>query len=159
MIFKFANKGSIKIMKSFFLLIGRILLSVIFFASAVLKVFDWNNTVQFTRAAFSRWEAGVSSPDIMHEIITLMGVYLVPLLVIATLLEGIGGIFVLLGFKVRLGASMLIIFLVGATILMHPFWFHTGNEKTLQMSEFIKNLAILGGLLILAVKGEERSAE
>jgi putative oxidoreductase len=139
-------------MKKLLMLLGRICISIIFVSSAVNKLFSWDQTVQYTTGALSAWMAGTPLPDFMHGAMTLFCSYVVLAVVLATLFEGIGGLFVLLGFKVRFGATLLILFLIPTTIIMHPFWIFSGQEKMMQMAMFMKNLAILGGLFILAAK-------
>ena len=66
----------------------------------------------------------------------------------AIALEILGGLLVLLGIKVRWGAGMLIIFLIPATII-----FHHDFSKELEQAMFLKNVAMLGGLLMLIQYG------
>jgi len=70
------------------------------------------------------------------------------LLVGAIALEILGGLSVLLGIKPRWGAAMLVIFLVPATLI-----FHTDFSTELEQAMFLKNLAMLGGLLMLIQHG------
>ncbi|MEO1693461.1 MAG: DoxX family protein, partial [Cyanobacteria bacterium J06631_6] len=70
------------------------------------------------------------------------------LLVGAIALEILGGLSVLLGIKPRWGAVMLVIFLVPATLI-----FHTDFSTELEQAMFLKNLAMLGGLLLLIQNG------
>jgi putative oxidoreductase len=144
-------------MKKLLMLLGRICLSLIFVTAAVNKLFSWDQTVQYMTSSLSIWIAGTPLPDFMHGTVTLLCSYAVLVLIIATLFEGIGGLFVLLGFKVRFGAALLILFIIPTTLVMHPFWLTSGPEKMIQMAMFMKNLAILGGLLILAAKGDAES--
>lgn len=65
-------------------------------------------------------------------------------LVAAIALEILGGLSVLLGIKTRWGAAMLIIFLIPATLI-----FHTDFSTEIEQAMFLKNLAMLGGLLML----------
>ena len=69
-------------------------------------------------------------------------------LVWAIALEIMGGLSVLLGIKTRWGAAMLIIFLIPATLI-----FHTNFSTELEQAMFFKNLAMLGGLLMLIRHG------
>ncbi len=69
-------------------------------------------------------------------------------LVAAIALEILGGLSVLLGIKIRWGATMLIIFLIPATLI-----FHTDFSTELEQAMFLKNLAMLGGLLMLIQYG------
>jgi putative oxidoreductase len=79
------------------------------------------------------------------------------LLLVATLFELLGGLSVLLGAKENMGAALLVLFLIPTTILMHQFWFIEGAARELQMIHFLKNLAILGGLLMIILQGTEKS--
>ncbi|TAH39534.1 MAG: DoxX family protein [Planctomycetota bacterium] len=66
----------------------------------------------------------------------------------------IGGLAVLLGIHARLGALMLALFLIPATYLFHDFWnVADPAEAHIQQIMFMKNLAMLGGALLLAYYG------
>ena len=69
-------------------------------------------------------------------------------LVGAIALEILGGLSVLLGIKVKWGAIMLIIFLIPATLI-----FHHDLSTELEQAMFLKNMAMLGGLLMLIQYG------
>lgn len=66
--------------------------------------------------------------------------------------ELLGGVSLLLGFKARAGAIFLTIFLLCAT-LTQCFFLMPIDERALQISMFLKNMAIMGGLLMVAVFG------
>jgi len=51
--------------------------------------------------------------------------------------------------KAKLGAVLLIIFTLPATIIFHNFWTFEGMEQQMQMIMFMKNIAIIGGLLLI----------
>ena len=53
----------------------------------------------------------------------------------------------ILGYKTRFGASLLLIFLIPSTLIFHDFWNVTETEFMTQQILFLKNLAIFGGLL------------
>jgi len=63
----------------------------------------------------------------------------------------LGGLSVLLGFRARLGAAMLVAFLVPVTLSMHAFWaVPDPSMAQLQFAMFMKNLGLLGGTLLIA---------
>ncbi len=66
-------------------------------------------------------------------------------LVAAIVLEIGGGLSLLLGYKARYGAAALILFLVPATLI-----FHIDFQNPIQVTMLLKNLAIIGGLLMVA---------
>jgi uncharacterized membrane protein YphA (DoxX/SURF4 family) len=84
--------------------------------------------------------------------------YLPLILGIAVVFELLGAACVLLGVNVRFGALLLVLFLIPVTVLMHPFWTVQGSEYDVQVATFLRNLSIIGGLLILLAygKGEPR---
>lgn len=108
-------------------LIGRILFSAIF----IIKSLD-----HFTESAVQRAvTAGVPYPDVF---VPVAGVF-----------AFLGGLSMLLGYKARFGALLLIIFLIPTTLYMHQFW--NTDTTFAQMMEnycFFKNIALLGAALM-----------
>ena len=73
---------------------------------------------------------------------------------IAGVLALAGGVSVLVGFRTKLGASLIALFLIPVTLMMHKFWTVTdAGMAQVQMIMFMKNLAILGGALIISQFG------
>jgi putative oxidoreductase len=109
-------------------LIARILLSAIFINSGIGKIAGFEGTLGYMSSA------GMPMTEI--------------LLVAAIIVEIAGGLMVLLGFKARIGAGALFLFLIPTT-----FIFHLDFADRMQMAMFMKNLAIMGGLLMVAYFG------
>ncbi len=108
-------------------LVARVLSSIIFFVAGAGKLMDWSGT-----------EAVMSS----H------GLPAVPLLLTLTIIiELIGGLALLFGWHTRLVALILFLYMIPVTLMMHDFWSYTGQVRQTQMVNFLKNLAIMGGLL------------
>lgn len=115
-------------MPSFALLLGRVFLSAIFIISAYTKIVDLPGT-----------EAYMASKGMPATGFFLLG---------SILLELGGGLFVLFGYKTRWGALALILFLIPTTLI-----FHTDFSDRIQTIMFLKNLAILGGLIFVSEHG------
>jgi putative oxidoreductase len=65
-----------------------------------------------------------------------------------------GGLSVLLGYRARAGAWLLVLFLVPVTLTMHNFWsVADAQEAMMQRINFMKNLSMLGAALIVAYFG------
>ena len=82
----------------------------------------------------------------------------VPLASIAVPLSGVlaivGGLSILLGYRVRIGAWLIALFLVLVTPTMHKFWTVTDPMmQQMQMIMFMKNVAMLGGALLISQFG------
>lgn len=123
----------IRVFEYFTFPLGRLLLSCIFLMSGIHKIFSWPQTAESMRQE---------------------GMQFVPFfLIMAILFEVGGGFLVLLGLKARLGALALLVFLVPVTLIFHDFWQYQGEAQTMQMINFLKNTAILGGLLVLLGHG------
>jgi putative oxidoreductase len=70
------------------------------------------------------------------------------------LLAFAGGLSVILGYRARLGAWLLVAFLVPVTLTMHAFWaVQEPMMAQMQQAMFMKNLSMLGGALIIAYFG------
>jgi putative oxidoreductase len=65
----------------------------------------------------------------------------------------LGGVSVLVGFKARIGALLLFLFLAAATYFFHDFWNAGGEAYANQMIHFMKNAAIAGGMLFVVANG------
>lgn len=70
----------------------------------------------------------------------------------------IGGLMVLLGVHVALGAVLLLGFTALATLLAHRPFDHEGPARRMQFTIALEHLAICGGLLLLAIVGPGRFA-
>jgi putative oxidoreductase len=114
-------------------LISRVLISAIFLMSGVNKILHPVGTQEYM-AAYG---------------MPLTGLFLFAAIVV----ELSGGLSVLLGYKARWGAVALAIFLIPATLI-----FHTSFGDQIQTIMFMKNLAILGGLLMIIQYGSGRIA-
>lgn len=75
---------------------------------------------------------------------------------VATILEIIGVISLISGYKVEIGSLSLILFIVPVTFIFHGFWKLTGTEMSTQMGFFISNISSTGGLLLLIGFGAGR---
>jgi putative oxidoreductase len=113
--------------------LGRLLLSSIFILSAVGKLNDWQGTAEMMAAR------GLPAVD--------------ALLSIAVGLELVGGVLVLLGLYARWGALTLLIFIVPVTLIMHNFWAQPDAQRMAELVNFMKNVAITGGLLFVLAMG------
>jgi putative oxidoreductase len=116
-------------------LIGRLMLVAIFVLSAVgQKIPKFSET-----AAYMGLE-GVPMPKVM-----LVGA-------IAFLI--VGGLSVGIGFKARIGATLLLVFLLLATYFFHDFWTQIDPMlKQEQMIQFMKNASMMGAMLIIIAHG------
>ena len=114
-------------------LIGRILLSLIFIVSGFGKIGQWSA---------------------MASMMASRGIPLVSItLPLTVLVELGGGLALLFGYQARLAAALLALWLVPVTLTFHNFWAFHGPDQQAQVVNFLKNLAIIGGLLRLASDG------
>ena len=115
--------------------LGRGMLCAIFAMSAI-----GNKLPHFEETVTSMQAEGVPQP---RALLTGAIVFLI-----------LGSLFVIVGYASRLGALLLLIFLVLATYYFHDFWhFPDGPERIGQTIQFMKNVAIAGALLGIIVNG------
>ncbi len=70
---------------------------------------------------------------------------------LAGLLAVLGGLSVALGFHARIGAALLVAFLLPVTLTLHRFWgLADPGAAASQRVQFEKNVALLGGALLVA---------
>jgi len=103
----------------------------------------------FLMTAFSHFKAQTVGYAAMHGV--PMAGLLVP---ISGILAVAGGLSIVLGFHARVGAWLLVAFLVPVTLMMHAFWNVPDPQAAqMQMVSFMKNLSMLGGALMIAYFG------
>jgi len=141
--------------KKFIALVGRLLLSAIFILSAVNKIFDWQKTETGLINLFCDWQSYVHFSSTLTKLFTALISWAPEILIVITVLELIAALLIFFGIKEKFGAFLLLVFFIPATFLLHPFWFLTGTNKTFQMILFMKNIALLGALLLLMVLGSK----
>lgn len=114
---------------------GRVLLVGIFFMSAV-----GNKIPNFGGVAGYMASEGVPAPQVL-----LAGA-------IAFLIVGSASI--VLGYKARFGAALLLVFLMAATYFFHDFWkFDDPAERQNQTIQFMKNASLMGAMLFIIANG------
>jgi putative oxidoreductase len=118
---------------SFTPLAGRILMSVLFLVSGFFKLGAYSQMVGYA-ASKGLPMAGVA-------------------IACAAVLELAGGLALLIGFQTRIAAWLLFLYLIPTTFYFHNFWAMQGMEQQDNMVHLLKNVAIMGGLVILAANG------
>ena len=74
----------------------------------------------------------------------------------ATIAQAVMGISLILGIATRYGALLALVFVAVATALAHRYWEYPAALQNVQYTNFMKNLAIFGGLMLLYVTGAGR---
>ncbi|MBC6992812.1 DoxX family protein [Neolewinella lacunae] len=120
-------------MKDIFDLVGRILLSFIFFFEA----YDYFAYERLNKEAMTIYGLTWNQDFFLYG---------------AILLLLFGALTILFGYRMRLGAVLLLIYWIPLTFIVHDFWAEepSSNAYRLQSIFFMKNIAIMGGLLIAA---------
>jgi putative oxidoreductase len=107
-------------------LIGRVFISLIFLLSGFSKTSNYEGTVG--------WMESLGVP----------GIFLIP----AIVLEIIAPIFIIIGYKVKVSATLLSLFCVATA-----FIFHNDFSNQMEFISFMKNIGLAGGFLFLVVNG------
>jgi len=115
------------------LLVGRILIAVLFLVFGIRAVLGFAGSVgYFTKLGFPAPQAMV---------------------VLSILVHIVGGALLLVGWQTRRAAWLLIALVVIATLMAHRFWESEPAQYVGQLTSFLKNVAIIGGLLYVAAFG------
>ena len=107
-------------------LLGRILISAVFFLSGVNKIQQYEDTTE--------WMESFDLPSL--------------LLTPAIILEIVLPILIIIGYKVRISAALMALFCFATAII-----FHTDFNNQMQFVSFFKNIGLAGGFLFLVVNG------
>lgn len=114
-------------------LVGRILLSLIFLISGFGKIGGFAGTAGYM--------ASKGLP--MAEV----------LLAITIVIEIGASLMIISGFKARLGATALFLWMIPVTLVFHNFWAMPAAEQQIQQIMFMKNLGLMGGMLLIMAFG------
>jgi putative oxidoreductase len=115
------------------ILLARVLLSSPFLYSGVDKCCRWSIAQREVAASGLPW------PTLLH--------------LVTVVVQLGGGLSLLLGIEARLGALLLLLFLIPVTLMYHPFWKRSGADFVAEADHFLSNLAIMGGLLVIVALG------
>ena len=109
-------------------LAARICLSLIFLKAGISHILGYSGTVAQMAGM------GLPIPDI--------------LLIFTIIFQLLGGLSLLLGYKVKIGSILLILFLIPATLV-----YHNPIGDASQINAFLKNIGLIGGLLMVIYAG------
>ena len=112
-------------------LIARLCLAAVFFYSGVDKVWHWRSSIEEVRGD------GLPCPAVFAGATVLT--------------QLVGGGLVAIGLLASLGALLLAVFTVVATLLGHRFWLRRGAEFRHELTTSLEHVAIVGGLLLLCL--------
>ncbi|MBS0624815.1 MAG: DoxX family membrane protein [Verrucomicrobia bacterium] len=146
-----------KVVQICLIVLTRFILSSVFLASAVGKIFHWQETEHDLIIVLSDWQNYASFSESFSNFFGALTPWTSILLLFGILMELGGGLLVLLGIREKLGAGLLLLFMIPATVLCHQFWFIDGSAREIQTVMFLKNLAIMGGLIMVMIHGAQAS--
>ena len=107
-------------------LLGRIFISILFFINGIFKINNYDGTIEW-----------MSSYD-------LPGILLIP----AIIIEIVAPILIVIGYKSKIAATFLFLFCISTA-----FIFHHDFSDQMQLTAFLKNIALAGGFMFLIANG------
>ena len=107
-------------------LVARILISALFLLNGVFKISNYDGTVG--------WMEGFGIP----------GILIIP----AIILEIVGPILIVLGYKAKIAAGLLSLFCIATAVI-----FHNDFSDQMQLGSFLKNIALAGGFIFIFING------
>jgi len=114
-------------------LIGRLAVVALFLPAGLSKLNGFAGTVGYIQSA------GLPAPTAAA--------------VLALVVEIVGGLALLVGYQTRIAAFVLAIFTFFASIFFHAYWAAPVDQTFVVQLLFFKNVAVIGGLLVLAASG------
>ena len=107
-------------------LLARILISALFLLNGIFKFSNYDGTVE--------WMEGFGVP----------GILLIPTII----LEIVGPILIILGYKAKIAAGLLSLFCIATAVI-----FHNDFSDQMQLGSFLKNIGLAGGFLFIFING------
>jgi putative oxidoreductase len=117
-------------------LLGRVLLAMLFLPAGLSKIGGFAGTVGYIASK------GLPLPEVGA--------------VVAIAIEVLGSLALISGWGTRVAALVLAAFTLVATVIFHNFWAVPADQQMVQQLMFLKNVAVIGGLLTLAAWGAGR---
>jgi putative oxidoreductase len=130
--------------------IGRIFLSLVFVVAGVQKLMNIGETAKYMAAT------NIPIPEQIVPYLQGIPKYEALSYLVAGV-EVIGGLMVLVGLKARWGAALLAIFTALTVVFAHHFWDMSGADFTNNLTQALKNLSMIGGLLLVVAVGSTPS--
>jgi putative oxidoreductase len=116
--------------------VGRFLIALIFLLSGLAKIGDFAQTAGFMASK---------------------GLPMVQVLLVLSIVIEIGAALTLIvGWRARLGAAALFLWMIPVTLVFHNFWAAPADQQQIEMVNFLKNLSIMGALLYVMAYGSGR---
>ena len=119
--------------KNLLALIGRVLLALMFVLAGFSKISGFDGTVGYIASG------GLPAPSLLA--------------VLTIIVEVGGGLAIIFGFGTRWAALVLAGFTLLASLSFHAFWKVPADQQMVQQLLFMKNISVVGGLLVLAAFG------
>ena len=116
-------------MKNILDLLSRIFISLLFLVNGYFKIRNYDGTLE--------WMEGYNVP----------GILLIP----AIILEFAAPILIIVGYKTKTAAFLLAAFCITTGLI-----FHTDFSSQIQITSFLKNIALAGGFLLIVVNGSKK---
>ena len=110
-------------------LFARILISTLFLINGIFKITNYDGTVD--------WMEGYGVP----------GILIIP----AIIIEILGPILIIVGYQTKITATFLSLFCLATAII-----FHNDFSNQMQLTSFLKNIALAGGFLFLVINGSKK---
>lgn len=117
-------------------LVGRILLGLIFVLSGFQKLMGFSGVVGNITGK------GLPMPEVLA--------------VLTVAIELGAGLLLVIGLKARWAAFLLFLFIIPVTLTFHNFWSMEGAQYAMNKIQFLKNVSIMGGMLLVAAFGPGR---
>ena len=114
-------------------LVGRLLLAMLFLPAGISKLTDFAGTVGYISSV------GLPLPQVGAAL--------------ALAVEIVGGVALIVGYRTRVVAIALAVFTLVASFFFHNYWALPADQQMIPQLLFMKNIAVVGGLLTLAAWG------
>lgn len=131
--------------------VGRVLFVVIFVVFGVQKLIDVPGTANKFAEAGATLTLPAAVTDVTAQIVEAVNMPMPQILAIAAgIIEVAGGLLIAFNVLARTAAVVLLLYTAVTTFFFHDFWNLIGAEQANQLMHAMKNISIIGALLMIA---------
>jgi putative oxidoreductase len=119
--------------KAYISVVGRILLALMFILAGFGKLTNVSGTAGYIASG------GLPAPALLAVVVGLF--------------EILGGIALVVGYRVRVAGFLLALFTVAASVIFHAYWSAPAAQQFVTQLLFMKNMSVAGGMLLISALG------
>ena len=135
--------------QNFFYFWGKTFISILVIYLAINKILNWSEGEKELMLKLGNWQSYSVEFLFLQKFFTFLLQWVPATLLILVIFQILGGILVFFNLIPKFGGFLLFLVLIFVTLIYHPFWLVTGDDKGPEIVLFLYNVAVLGGIFFI----------